>query len=55
MMHNLRSIKTEDLINELKRRLYCANKPKKNVIIIGAPGVGKGTQAEIIKNEYCLW
>jgi len=54
-MHSLRGIKTEDLMNELKRRLFCANKPKKSVVLIGAPGSGKGTQAVLIKDEYCLW
>ncbi len=52
---NIKELKTEDLMNELKRRLHCASKPKKNVIFIGGPGSGKGTQSELLREEYCLW
>ncbi len=54
-MFSLRGIKADDLLNELKRRLVCATKPRKSVILIGAPGSGKGTQAEILRDELCIW
>uniref|UniRef100_A0A7N0SZJ7 adenylate kinase n=1 Tax=Kalanchoe fedtschenkoi TaxID=63787 RepID=A0A7N0SZJ7_KALFE len=41
-------------MTELLRRMKCASKPDKRVILIGAPGSGKGTQSPVIKDEYCL-
>ncbi|GJP82160.1 hypothetical protein CLOP_g12372 [Closterium sp. NIES-67] len=43
-----------DLMGELIRRMKCAPKPEKRVILIGPPGCGKGTQSPIIKEENCL-
>ncbi|XP_074564945.1 adenylate kinase 4-like [Curcuma longa] len=43
-----------DLMTELLRRMKCASKPDKRLILIGPPGSGKGTQSPIIKDEYCL-
>eukprot|EP00958_Prasinococcus_capsulatus_P016042 scaffold1765_cov385-Prasinococcus_capsulatus_cf.AAC.5 len=51
---NLASITTEDLLKELKQRLFCANKPEKRIILVGPPGCGKGTQSPKIKEEHCL-
>ncbi|TFJ83201.1 hypothetical protein NSK_005495 [Nannochloropsis salina CCMP1776] len=51
---NLAKVSTEHLIEEIQRRLRCANKQEKKTIFIGPPGSGKGTQAPIIKEEYCL-
>ncbi|KAK9825927.1 hypothetical protein WJX81_007483 [Elliptochloris bilobata] len=36
------------------RRLDCATKPEKHVILIGPPGCGKGTQSPKLKAEHCL-
>mmetsp|Transcript_35101 Transcript_35101/g.35737 ORF Transcript_35101/g.35737 Transcript_35101/m.35737 type:complete len:240 (+) Transcript_35101:57-776(+) len=54
MSANLASIKTAELIRELQRRLYCADKKEKRTIMFGPPGAGKGTQAPRIMEEYCL-
>ncbi|XP_017635012.1 adenylate kinase 4-like isoform X1 [Gossypium arboreum] len=51
---NLEEIPSESLMNELLRRMKCAPKPDKRLILIGPPGSGKGTQSPIIKYEHCL-
>ncbi|KAH1074681.1 hypothetical protein J1N35_027009 [Gossypium stocksii] len=51
---NLEEIPSESLMNELLRRMKCAPKPEKRLILIGPPGSGKGTQSPIIKDEHCL-
>ncbi|TYH40117.1 hypothetical protein ES332_D12G225000v1 [Gossypium tomentosum] len=51
---NLEEIPSESLMNELLRRMKCAPKPEKRLILIGPPGSGKGTQSAIIKDEHCL-
>eukprot|EP00250_Pteridium_aquilinum_P005810 c15847_g1_i3 orf=379-1113(-) len=50
----LADVATTDLMTELLRRMKCASKPDKRVILIGPPGCGKGTQSPILKDEYCL-
>lgn len=51
---DLADVATTDLMSELLRRMKCASKPDKRVILIGPPGSGKGTQSPILKDEYCL-
>ncbi|KAK8488947.1 hypothetical protein V6N13_060933 [Hibiscus sabdariffa] len=51
---NLEDVPSESLMSELLRRMKCATKPEKRLILIGPPGSGKGTQSPIIKDEYCL-
>ncbi|CAM9510504.1 unnamed protein product, partial [Discosporangium mesarthrocarpum] len=42
------------LLEEVQRRVYCSEKKEKRTIFIGPPGAGKGTQAPMVKKEYCL-
>jgi len=51
---NLDSVPTESLLSELKRRYNVLSKPEKRVVLIGAPGSGKGTQSSTLKREYGL-
>ncbi|KAJ7537085.1 hypothetical protein O6H91_12G096700 [Diphasiastrum complanatum] len=51
---DLADVPVTDLMSELLRRMKCASKPDKRLILIGPPGSGKGTQSPTIKEEYCL-
>ena len=51
---NLRNISFEDLFSEVKRRYECTKRPAMNVIMIGLPGSGKGTQGPLIKDDLCV-
>jgi adenylate kinase len=51
-MPDLAKVSTVDLLAELKARLETP--PTKNIVLIGPPGSGKGTQAPIIKDKYQL-
>ncbi|CAM6038329.1 unnamed protein product [Sphagnum compactum] len=53
-MANLEDVSNEDLFAEFLRRMKCATKGEKRIILIGPPGCGKGTQSPFIKEEYCL-
>ena len=41
-------------MEELAYRFTCSMKPKMDVILVGPPGSGKGTQAPKIADKYCL-
>ena len=51
---NLRNLNFDDLFNEVQRRFECTKRPAMNVIMIGPPGSGKGTQGPKIKDDLCV-
>eukprot|EP00270_Netrium_digitus_P016492 TRINITY_DN5928_c0_g1_i1.p1 TRINITY_DN5928_c0_g1~~TRINITY_DN5928_c0_g1_i1.p1 ORF type:complete len:243 (-),score=61.15 TRINITY_DN5928_c0_g1_i1:291-1019(-) len=50
----LADVPSGELMNELLRRLKCATKPEKRLILIGPPGSGKGTQSPLLREKHCL-
>ncbi|XP_024387905.1 adenylate kinase 4 [Physcomitrium patens] len=51
---NLEDVPNDVLFHELLRRMKCAPKQEKRLILVGPPGCGKGTQSPILKEEHCL-
>lgn len=54
MSTNLRNVSEDALLNELSYRMMCLEQPHRDVILVGPPGSGKGTQAPKIAEKYCL-
>ncbi|CAM9771786.1 unnamed protein product, partial [Ectocarpus fasciculatus] len=50
----LKGVTTSELLKELSRRMACTEGDEKRTIFFGPPGAGKGTQAPIVRDEYCL-
>ncbi len=50
---DLSEVAVDDLLMEVSRRLECAKKPERRLILIGPPGCGKGTQSPAIKDATC--
>jgi adenylate kinase len=54
MAAQLEDVPNDALFHEVLRRMKCAPKTEKRVILVGPPGCGKGTQSPILKEEHCL-
>ena len=50
---DLFNLPNEALFAEVKRRYECSFKPLRRIVLVGAPGSGKGTQGPNLKDEYC--
>ncbi len=51
---DLSEVPTSALVGEIERRLRCRRAPERRLVLVGAPGAGKGTQALRIAKRYCL-
>jgi adenylate kinase len=50
---SIKSFSDKELFEEFNRRMYCSAQPHNNVLFIGPPGSGKGTQSPKIADEFC--
>ena len=53
-MDALRGYTSDQLFGEIKRRVTCQTKPKKNIIMVGPPGSGKELKVQQSKMIFAF-